>query len=240
MLNMLVVDNDMPHCKRMVNCISEATSNVRLFNLVTSRKSALDAINVGAIDFVLLNLKDSNSYLLTILDSIPEKVAGKYFKTFIVLVDNEEQMKKIENNPYIHSIILKPCEPKLLIDTIQALYADKIDEDSMTIVKNKIIQQLIYLSYSFKFSGTKYLVETIYELYKRKNTFCDNLQKDIYPIIAKRYDKTIYNIKTNIDAATTAMGFDCNEKVMMAYFNYPDSCKPRVKETIYTVLNKIA
>lgn len=59
-------------------------------------------------------------------------------------------------------------------------------------IKNKgvmdyIKEELNYLGYNPKYYGTKYLEEVIYILYNNENI--NNLQKEVYPIIARKYNK---------------------------------------------------
>lgn len=67
----------------------------------------------------------------------------------------------------------------------------------------------------------------------------DNLQRDIYPLISKVYNKTINNIKCNINNATESMYYRCESKILREYFKFHDDTKPTAKTVIYTILNKI-
>lgn len=76
-------------------------------------------------------------------------------------------------------------------------------------------------------------------MYDRKDNMTCNLQKDIYPIIAKIFNKTPHNIKCNINNATESMYYNCDINVLKEYFYFTDDRKPTTKTVIYTVLNKI-
>lgn len=67
----------------------------------------------------------------------------------------------------------------------------------------------------------------------------NNLQKDIYPIIASIYNTSVHNVKCNINNATEAMYYKCDATVLKEYFKFFDDNKPTTKTVIYTVLNKI-
>lgn len=93
--------------------------------------------------------------------------------------------------------------------------------------------------YNFSYNGTRYLSETIFEIYKKEDFLIDNLKKDIYPIIAKRHNKSVNTICGNIKQATKCMCLDCDEKILNDYFCYSYFVKPKLKEIIFTILNKI-
>ena len=64
-------------------------------------------------------------------------------------------------------------------------------------VVNKIINELFYLNYDISQRGTQYLVSTI-EYICLNNDYINNLEKYVYPIIAKFYNATPNNVKCRI------------------------------------------
>ena len=67
----------------------------------------------------------------------------------------------------------------------------------------------------------------------------ENLQSDIYPIIAKKYNKTIYNVKSSINKATECMYYECDVGRLEKYFRLFDDMKPTVKQVVFAVINKL-
>ena len=72
-------------------------------------------------------------------------------------------------------------------------------------VKKQIHKELNEINYNYSYKGTKYLEETILEIYKKNLAFEGNLEKEIYPIIANKYKKKIETIYGNIKFATNHM-----------------------------------
>ncbi len=66
-----------------------------------------------------------------------------------------------------------------------------------------------------------------------------NLEEDIYPIVARKYNKSMHNIKSNINKANDYMYKVCKKEILRKYFKFFDDTKPTVKNVIYTMLNKI-
>ena len=106
-------------------------------------------------------------------------------------------------------------------------------------IKEKIRRELDLLNFNFTHEGSKYLLECIYQVYTLEYIDDMNLSKIIYPILAKKYKKTVNTIYGNIKQAINSMFDNCPKKVLKNYFNFNCLIKPRPKEVIYTILNKI-
>lgn len=108
-------------------------------------------------------------------------------------------------------------------------------------LKLEIKSELRYLGYNPKYYGTKYLLEAIYILIENKiYNYNSNLEKKIYPIIAKKYGKTVNSIKCNIINATDIMIYECEEEKLLEYLGYYDFSKPGPKKIIESIILKIS
>ena len=114
---------------------------------------------------------------------------------------------------------------------------NRIRNDDM--IKAKINTELKYLNFNFSYNGTRYLAETIFELYDNRTNYIDNFRRDIFPVIAQRHSKSTNAIEGNIKQAINCMFFDCNESIIIDYFNYSFIMKPKLKEISFTILNKL-
>ena len=134
---------------------------------------------------------------------------------------------------------LKGSGYDVLLKEFKALINSKMQYNKYNDLITKIDYELKHLNFNFSHYGTKYLRETIIEVYKVKQRFDGNLKKNIYPIIAKRYKKNVNTIYCNIKKAILSMYLECNEDRLLNYFNYSYITKPKVNEIIFTILNKI-
>ncbi len=116
----------------------------------------------------------------------------------------------------------------------------KINNMKYEIIKEKVVNELMYLRYDIAHKGTIYLQEIITIVYLISFTKINNYSKQVYPIIAKEYNQKINNIKSNVIRATEAMFFNCEEKRFKEYFGYYDSKKPKTKEVVNTIILKIS
>lgn len=106
-------------------------------------------------------------------------------------------------------------------------------------VRNKVIKELKFLKYNFSYKGTKYLVDAICIIYALKNYYDCNLEKDIYPIVAKKYKESVNNVKCNITNSTDKMCYDCDEAVLIRYLGDYKYVKPGPKKIVLAVLRRI-
>lgn len=105
-------------------------------------------------------------------------------------------------------------------------------------LKQKIKNELEKLNYNLSYKGTKFLEDSIYLIYT-SDMEKDNLTKEIYPIIAKKYNTSIENVKCDIIQASNNSYYECPQKVMENYFGYQLISKPKTKDIIYAVIRKL-
>lgn len=162
-----------------------------------------------------------------------------YEKSIIVFSGEVDMISKVIDSPYVFSYIYKSFGISKVIESIEQFINYRDLEEFKISLKGKINNELEYISYNFVHKGTQYLAEIIYEIYTRRDICGYNLKKDIYPIIAKKHKTTEHNIKCNIIHATNAMYYECEEEKLMKYLHYYTVSKPKPKEIIFTILNRL-
>ena len=207
--------------------------------MVCDDEEAINGFNLAKIDIFLLDLDNKEGNQFKLIEYLTEKNLRKHRKSIAAITQNFEKADELKNNPFIYQTFLKPVGMREVFECLEELAGKRMQYRDEQIIKERIQKQLEILSFNFSYNGTKFLSDVIYEIYTNKNKFHDNLTKDIYPIIADRYGKTVNTIKCDITQATKVMYYDCREEVVMKYFNYKMPIKPRVKEVIFTILNKI-
>lgn len=114
-----------------------------------------------------------------------------------------------------------------------------IKDNEKSSIEYRISQELKKLNYNFSYIGTQYLLEILVLLYNNGYTSKIKLKKDVYPILAKKYKKSINNIKTNIINACDLMYYDCQLDIIEKYFGLVYNEKPTPKLIIATILEKL-
>lgn len=239
MVNVIVIEDNFYYSKNLINILSATNSKMRVFQISIDGREALEILKnqENAIDIILLDLKLPYYSGIEILNYIEENQLTKYKNSIIVISSEIELLVKVRNNPYLYSYVNKISGYENALKEINKLV--EIKEHEKSSVEYRVCDELKKLHYNFSYVGTRYLVETILLMYNNNNWENAKLEKEVYPIISKKYKKTVNNIKTNILNATDLMYYDCEYKVLNEYFKISDDEKPTPKTVISTIMNKI-
>lgn len=239
MLKLLIIEDNVEQLKNITNIIASTFSQIKIYNISFDGESTLNLIKNYKVDIILLDLKLSGMSGVDIINFIEKENLYKYKNSIIVFSGETTLLKKVIHSHYLFSYILKGNGYNHLLNELKLLIKSKEDIINIQELNKKIDKELKYLNYNFSYSGTKYLRESIIEIYKIKENFDGNLSKNIYPIIGKRYHKNPNTIYCNIKKATNAMFFDCNEQILKKFLNTTYFVRPKVNEIIMIILNKI-
>lgn len=238
MINVLVVEDDFFQSKQIVNFISK-NNEIRLHSMAITGKEALDIINKEEVDLIILDLNLPDMTGLKILEIIEEKKLNIYMESIIIFSGEPELISKISNNPYIFTYINKMEGLSKVNESIIDFIKIKDLAYQEKIIKLKIKKEMNYLCFSLSHKGSVFLLESIYEIYKNKDSCNSNLNKDIYPVVAKKFKTNSHNVKCNIANAKNFMYYECKEEILLDYLGYSEIFKPKTKELIFEILNKI-
>lgn len=235
MLNLLIIDKDITNSKLLLNYISEHSCQVRVHSFASSLEEGIKILNTGSIDITLINLDDDVNYIVNSLHTISTTYLEKYRKSIIILSND---IKSAFPDYYVYEYASSKEEMPLIYLKIANIAKSKMSEIDNSIVLNKVYDELKYIGYNPSYYGARYLAECIVLIYNNYDS-SENLNKNIYPILAKKYNKSVNTIKGDIRSATNLMFYECDETRLKNYFNFYTVSKPKPKLVIYTVLNKL-
>ena len=237
MVNILIADRNVNRAIDLMNYLNSKKKNARICGIVTDIIEAEKMLSsVKNIDVILLNFNIG----IEILEKIKDK--DMYIKSCIIMSTEKDYISELKTKYRltIYSIIPKGIEIGEMFYKINELieYKEKKKRDKE--IRNKITEEILYLGYDFSRKGTIYLIESINYIALHLDTYLGNLEKDVYPIVAKMYNESVNNIKTNIIRANNAMYCECEIEKLKRYFYLDIDTKPKVKIVINTVINKIS
>lgn len=233
MLNLLVIENDPSMCKKIVNGVMLYVKNVRVCGISYTVKEAIEIASKQKVDIVILDYDLPNGVSHNFLNFVSEH-KEKQNICIILLTDNQNSLDDVGD-----AIICNPHELTKLIYSVRNISNSKVIANQ-GIIKNKIFNELEKLQYNLSYVGTQYMAEAIYEIYSKKYIYTGgNLTKNVFPVIAEKHHTNINNVKCNITQATRCMIQNCPKEMLESYLFCVDNNKPRVKEIMYKIINKL-
>ena len=171
--------------------------------------------SIGAIDYKYFsNLQINNIvFLYKSLDDINERV-----------VKNNKFILKKRNIENVKSLLSYDC-------------LDGNESFLVTYTKKKILNEIKELKFEVTNIGVQYLIDCI--LIIKSNDALYNLEKDIYPIIAKKYNVSANKVKWNIYSCINNMSRNNSLERINRYFGFAYNRSPTPKILIFTIVNKI-
>ncbi len=162
-------------------------------------------------------------------------------KADIIFIDSNLNINHMDKvfNKYESNIILINNEKELTSSLVTSKIFEIIRTSNENGKRDKIMTELQDLGYSTRHQGTYYLADIIAEVIKSPNFADNNLQNILYPLIAKKYGKSAYNIKSSVHKATECMYYECDINKLQKYFRFYEDTKPTVKEVIFAVSNNV-
>ncbi len=236
MQNLLIVEDDLIQAHFLANAICREISNIRLYNIATTGNEAINIIKEESIDIIVLDLKLPDMSGIDIIDFISKNNMSKYDSSIIILTGEMELLKKTIGNKCIYSYSSKINGLGFIIEKLENLISEKQKINYIDSIKEQIQTELNMLKFDFSYIGTKLLYESIYECYCKTNMYDINLNKDIYPIISKKYHKNINSIRTSIFQSISMMYYEIEEEKLSNYFGYKIIRKPKTKDIIFAIL----
>lgn len=176
----IVFEKNLELVKYLCNSILRNFNNLRLLAI---------ASNQTELSFFT---KDSKANILVLSEENYSNESirklTQYFEYKIIICKNTQNFKKSKYFLYVSEDF--SCEQFI---SILKKFLTKIDEQTIHKKVRKILESL---DFDFKLKGTTYLLDAIvYSALNKDFYFFENLEKEIYPYVAKKYKVSISSVK---------------------------------------------
>lgn len=242
MFNLLIADDNIEYIKNLSNHILYRNEKIRLVKITSSVYETLKCIKECKIDLILLDLimpYENGEEVLKKMETLKDY---KYKPDIIIVSGDTKLINKIKSKYTILDVVYKDLGFENALSIINRNINNLEKQKRSNNYKEKVLDELLKLKYNIKHNGTKYIMETIMFIidnYKHSEMLINNLEKDVYPLIAHRFGKSAGNIKNNIVKATNNMYNECEMDYLIDYFEYGYDKKPTPKTVVITIVNKV-
>ena len=232
MLKVLIVDDNQNFDISLINYIREKKLDfVRFEGIATNGIDAYNKIKQLKPSVVILdfNLPDMNGI------SVIQKLIndGEKLPIVLLMTGYPHLLNSIQFTNLIYGCLFKPFELSIITDYLKKIHT-QFNETKLSKRISNILDQFDFNCNSI---GYSYLVESIM-ICLNLPSCTENLEKNVYPLIAKKYGITNYKkIKWNIEKTINSMVRYTSQNILKKYFR--DESKPSVKIFIKTIVNII-
>lgn len=227
MNKVLIYSNDLSFLKGLNNYIS----NIKNLEIQMCTSLSLLKENLEKISYILVIIDTNND-----MESINYKyLSNLQINNIVLLYDTLDNIDErvIEDKKFI-------LKEKSLENVKALLSYDSSDENDSFLVlytKKRILNEIKGLKFEVTNIGVQYLIDCI--LLIKCNDALYNLEKDIYPIVAKKYNVTSNKVKWNIYSCINNMSRNNSMERINRYLGFSYNRTPTPKVLIFTIVNKI-
>ena len=222
-----IYSNDLSFLKGLNNYIS----NIKNLEIQMCTSLSLLKENLEKISYILVIIDTNND-----MEAINYKyLSNLQINNIVLLYDSLDNIDErvIEDKKFI----LKERS----LENVKALLSyDTSDENDSFLVlytKKRILNEIKGLKFEVTNIGVQYLIDCI--LLIKCNDALYNLEKDIYPIVAKKYNVTSNKVKWNIYSCINNMSRNNSMERINRYLGFSYNRTPTPKVLIFTIVNKI-
>ena len=227
MNKVLIYSNDLSFLKGLNNYIS----NIKNLEIQMCTSLSLLKENLEKISYILVIIDTNND-----MEAINYKyLSNLQINNIVLLYDSLDNIE--ESVISDKKFILKERS----LENVKALLSyDTSDENESFLVlytKKRILNEIKGLKFEVTNIGVQYLIDCI--LLIKCNDALYNLEKDIYPIVAKKYNVTSNKVKWNIYSCINNMSRNNSMERINRYLGFSYNRTPTPKVLILTIVNKI-
>ena len=227
MNKVLIYSNDLSFLKGLNNYIS----NIKNLEIQMCTSLSLLKENLEKISYILVIIDTNND-----MEAINYKYLSNLQINNIVLLydslDNIEESVISDKKFILKERSLENVKALLSYDT-----SDENDSFLVLYTKKRILNEIKGLKFEVTNIGVQYLIDCI--LLIKCNDALYNLEKDIYPIVAKKYNVTSNKVKWNIYSCINNMSRNNSMERINRYLGFSYNRTPTPKVLVFTIVNKI-
>ena len=205
-MKVLLIEDEVAHCDKYVKCAENLPYLVEL-SVADGLKKATALSETGdAIDVILLDLEfnESDGDGVIFLKWLKSKTNLTPFIIVITKNTSKEVHRAVRNMgaDYVFIKTKPDYSPRLVFDFANCILTSRSREDTSmnNTIEERIAKKVEKIGFTHDVIGTEYLINAV-EVVVHAGKLKISLDKDIYPVIAKRHKKSDLSIARAIRTA---------------------------------------
>lgn len=236
MLDILLYSEDTKLSQLISSYLLEQNKHFRILHVLSEEADLITFLQKSHFDFlILVTEREENSHIFDYLNKFNIE---NHLNSIIVVSGNAELKKILRKSRFLAKSFNKNTNPQTLAKQISNVIEEKYAYNKN--IKARIIHELYYIGFKPYHKGTGFMAESIYMVYQKDAHLCDNFEKNIYPMVAAKYNTTTTNVKSDIIKSINSMYAECELSKLQKYFHFSTDFRPTTKMIIYTVISNIA
>lgn len=232
MVNVLICDDNKAFCLALVNYVLKFNKNLRIADIVTNGKDAINSINELRPEIILLDIKMPYCSGLEVLSYI--KNIDEYEPRIIFISGDIGGIAELNNSKEKYLLIEKGTS----FDNILRVISNIEREIESSRINKYVDDFLKKINFNITSIGFKYLKKAILLAYEEP-CLLDNMENNLYEKIASVYNVSNKKIKWNIQKLINSMWRYSVEEQICDIFEIKDKRKPTAKLIIEKVCSNI-
>ena len=208
-INILLVEDDYSECDGYIKDILPRNQNT--LHIAHGCNTAFNILESVSIDIILLDLEFNNGdgdgiLFLKRLQQKELKIRPYIIIITVNISTKTHSSARKYGADYVFTKSKVDYSPKLIVDFANTIYSSLTENAAPLLyefqnedeIKKNIARYMDSIGITYTLDGRGYLIEAIYIASK---TDAVNLNKEIYPVIARKYGKSINSIQKGIRVA---------------------------------------
>ena len=235
MINLLVADDNIHFATSITNTLLKQNKDLHLIRISTDGKDVLNSLKTEKIDVLLLDL---NMPLLDGFEVLNFIKISNLPVSVIAISGDALMISKTLNTSYVYHFLIKGGHN--FTNRLNQTFYELITYIKHKNIKKQLLTELCNLGFNITHSGTSYLLDAILLIYTSNNEdLSTNLEKNVYPSIARMYNKSIFNIKSSITKSVNFM-YDYTTTYKNKHsLLFGNTLKPTPKFIIHSIISKL-
>ena len=179
----------------------EQNKHFRILHILSEKTDLIKFLQTSHFDFLIKKKKKIEN--ANIFDYLNEFNIENHLNSIIVISNNSELKKLIRRNRFLAKTFNSTLSPQTLSKQISATIEEKHSYGAN--LRAKIAHELYSIGFKPYHKGTGFMIESIYMVYQKDAHLCDNFERNIYPVVASKFNTTTSNVKSDIIKSINSM-----------------------------------